>query len=573
MTKELELAPGVTEPLSFITQSTAILGKKGSGKTSAGVVIVEEVYSVGVPFVVVDPKGDWYGLRARADGTPGIPVPIFGGLHADVPLEPGAGKYVADLLRGRRLSAVLDVSEFSIGERAKFLAPFAEAFYRFDSKEPMMLVLEEAHEYIPQQAGPDEKRMLGNFERLVKLGRWKGLGVVMMTQRSASLNKNVLTQADNLLLMQTTSPQDRLAAKGWIETAADGLAADILSRLPGLQPGEVWIWQPGRGAPFQFRFRKRWTYDAGATPEVGVAAQPTATLADVDLTAIAAVMAETIEKAKADDPKVLRARIAELERHLRDRAPEKVQVPVEVVREVEKIVEIPLLTEEEKRQLADIESMLKGLVNVLPLHTGIVQKVLAAAVPAPVRPPVQPRRVAVAAKAEATQVESSSASLQGSEPAPLGKAARTILTVLATYGPRTHVQLAILSGYSSKSGGFRNTISAQRTSGHLEGTRDSLSITDAGLAALGEYDPLPTGQALIDHWKAQVGQQHRAILDALLAVYPASLTQDEVAEITGYQATSGGFRNSVSKLRTLELIHGGRDALTASDTIGEARDA
>lgn len=556
-------------PLDFITESSAILAKKGAGKTNAALVLLEEAYRAGVPVVSIDPKGDHWGLRAGSAEFPdaGLPIPVFGGLHGDVPLEATAGAYLADLVRSKRLSAVLDVSEFTGGERARFLTAFAERLYKYDSRDPMLLVLEEAHEYIPQFVTKDDAKMVGAFERIVKLGRSKGLGVVMVTQRSASLNKNVLTQTDNLFVMRTTSPQDRDQVKAWISTHAE--SSSIMAELPSLGTGECWLWQPERGEPIKFRWRMRHTYDAGATPKVGEKPRPQPTLADIDLGEISEAMAATIEKAKADDPRALRMKVAELEKQLRERpAGERVEVPVEVVREVEKIVEVPALAPDERQVLETIQSTLGGLAEMMPTYRLIVGKVREAQAVRPSRPVFVPEPRATVTRI-APPVKQPVQVVEG-DAAPLGKAARTILTVLATYGQRTHVQLAILSGYSSKSGGFRNTISAQRTAGNLEGTRDSLSITDTGLGALGEYDPLPSGQALIDHWKGQVGQQHRAILDALLSVYPRSLTQDEVAEVTGYQPTSGGFRNSVSKLRTLELIHGGRDALYASDTLGEA---
>lgn len=163
----------VVLPLDIITQSTGVLAKKGAGKTNLGVVIVEEAYAAGVPVVIVDPKGDWYGLRAGRDGNPdgGLPFPVFGGLHGDIPLEPTAGAYIANLVRDRGLSVILDVSEFTVGERARFLTAFADRLYRHESREPMLLMLEEAHEYIPQVVSGEDAKMVGVFSRLVKLGR------------------------------------------------------------------------------------------------------------------------------------------------------------------------------------------------------------------------------------------------------------------------------------------------------------------------------------------------------------------------------------------------------------------
>lgn len=152
----------------------------------------------------------------------------------------------------------------------------------------------------------------------------------------------------------------------------------------------------------------------------------------------------------------------------------------------------------------------------------------------------------------------------------LGRCDRAILTVLAQHGRRTKVQVAILAGYSHTSGGFRNAISALRTAGLLEGSGDALAITDAGRGALGQVEPLPTGRALLEYWKATAGGRcERLILDELACSYPRAVPKHELAIRTGYQVTSGGFRNSLSRLRTLQLIDG-RAELALASTLAEA---
>jgi hypothetical protein len=50
----------------------------------------------------------------------------------------------------------------------------------------------------------------------------------------------------------------------------------------------------------RIRFRRRETFDAGATPKVSARTRAPATLADVDLRAIEARMATVIDKAKSE---------------------------------------------------------------------------------------------------------------------------------------------------------------------------------------------------------------------------------------------------------------------------------
>ena len=70
MTRELLLstANDVRVPPDIATQTLFICGKRGSGKSSSAVVIAEQLHAARVPFIVLDPKGDWWGMKAAADG-------------------------------------------------------------------------------------------------------------------------------------------------------------------------------------------------------------------------------------------------------------------------------------------------------------------------------------------------------------------------------------------------------------------------------------------------------------------------------------------------------------------------
>jgi len=153
----------------------------------------------------------------------------------------------------------------------------------------------------------------------------------------------------------------------------------------------------------------------------------------------------------------------------------------------------------------------------------------------------------------------------------LSSGERRILTAVAQYPQgRSKVQVAILSGYAPNGGGFNNYLGALRTRGFIQGNGDRLTITEAGIEALGSWEPLPTGSALIDYWRSRLGKAERLILEALTQVYPDALTKEEVAAKAGYEANGGGFNNALGRLRTLELVQG-RGGIRASDNLFDAR--
>jgi hypothetical protein len=78
------------------------------------------------------------------------------------------------------------------------------------------VVLEECQLIIPQFVGRDDARMVGIWEEIVRLGRNYGIGVTMITQRPQSVNKEVLTQTECLLVLQVNGVPERKALKEWI---------------------------------------------------------------------------------------------------------------------------------------------------------------------------------------------------------------------------------------------------------------------------------------------------------------------------------------------------------------------
>jgi len=151
----------------------------------------------------------------------------------------------------------------------------------------------------------------------------------------------------------------------------------------------------------------------------------------------------------------------------------------------------------------------------------------------------------------------------------LPAAERAFLTVLAHRGTKAtrRNQLAVLAGYSAKSRHVDNTLAALRSRGLAQGSRDDLRITNEGLDALGTWEPLPAGAALVAYWVRELSAAEGAMLQALVDIYPRAMTRDELAEATNYSPTSRHVDNTIAGLRTRDLITGGRAELRASEEL------
>jgi len=271
-------------PPSALDERLAIVGTSGSGKTYAAKGLIKRVLASGGRVCVVDPLGVWWGLGKGADGAdPPFPVAVFGGTHADVPLDPGMGAALGRLIGTQPMACVVDVSGFgSAAARRFFMTAFAEALYAANT-EPLHLVLDEADLWAPQRTQPDGLDLLGRVEEIVRRGRVRGFVLWLITQRPAVLHKDVLSQADILLSMKLTSSQDRAAIGRWIEGQADRAEGRrVLGALPRLRRGEGWVWAPSDGVLARVTFPRIRTLDSSQTPRREARAGTLRPLAPVD---------------------------------------------------------------------------------------------------------------------------------------------------------------------------------------------------------------------------------------------------------------------------------------------------
>lgn len=280
----LQLGPDLSVPVEVATHSMAILAVRGAGKSNGAAVLAEEYTDLGIPWVAIDPKGDWWGIAKGPDDEAGLPVVVFGGVEREgcrhIPLTPGKGRVIAEMIFNENLSCVLDVSHMDDEDRSEFLAQFANRLFELHLSEPSArhIIIEEAHEVIPQNGG--NREMIKAWTRFVTQGRQRGLGITLVSQRSANVHKNVLTQTGILFAMRTTSPQDCKVIEDWTKT--HHISTELVGSLPSLDNGEAWVIAPHflQGIE-RFTWRRRWTHDSGEAP--GVVVRAARELSDDDI--------------------------------------------------------------------------------------------------------------------------------------------------------------------------------------------------------------------------------------------------------------------------------------------------
>ena len=557
---KLLLSSSFSLPSDFAALTSAILGIRGSGKTSTAVVCVEELLQVGHQVVVIDPTDVWWGLKSSSDGKqPGFPVVVLGGEHGDLPIDAASGAPIADFLVEQRASAILSLRHLRKGDQRRFVTDCAERLYHRKGegahRTPALLVIDECDAFIPQRVGGAEARMVGAIEDLVRRGRAAGIGVCLISQRAASINKDVLTQIELLVAHRHTSPQDRKALEAWIEAHdTAGRQREFMGSLASLAVGTAWFWSPGWLDVFEsVKVRQRSTCGSSSTPKSVKQASAPKAIAEIDLDKLRESLKATVEQAAANDPKELRRKIAELERDLREATkadpygPE-FKIKARVFYAISELQHADSALDSARKILAQ---RIENLQDILG-PSGDTQTETAA--PPKAVPQIRP-----------TAVKAYSQTQSSSEPA--GGGIRRILIALAQRPQGLSAkQLGVRAGLSSSSGTFGTYLAKCRSAGWIDGSRDRLVITEAGRAYLGSFDPLPTGQELLAYWLGKLGSGCSRMLQALADAYPQSLTKHQVGEAAGISATSGTFGTYLSQLRTLELVSG-RGELRASEEL------
>lgn len=126
---------------------------------------------------------------------------------------------------------------------------------------PMMLVVEEAHNFCPQQGQVACSKV---FRTIASEGRKFGLGLMIITQRAAKVDKNVLSQCNTQIILKVTNPNDLKAISASIEGLTEGMEEEI-QRLP---IGTAIITGGGVSMPLMVEIRPRESKHGGESVEV-----------------------------------------------------------------------------------------------------------------------------------------------------------------------------------------------------------------------------------------------------------------------------------------------------------------
>lgn len=289
---ETNYNPELTE---IIGRSWAILGMTGSGKSNSTAKVTEQGLAGGVRASIIDIAGEYWGLKEK------FPLVVAGkSPHVDIEIEsPEQAAMLAGWSLRERVSVVFDIS----GYRPKSLRlTMVEAYLSalwdtsLEVRRPYIIVLEEAHNYIPQSGSTIAQDIVTT---IATEGRKNGLSLIMVSQRPARIDKDVLSQASIRLLHRVFDPNDVAAYQAVIPESR----AWVKDKSMSMETGEAILVYPQRRICQMVHVQARETYHGGDTPGMEEVQPPKLTgMPDETIKALAGLLATAKPKDEAEPP-------------------------------------------------------------------------------------------------------------------------------------------------------------------------------------------------------------------------------------------------------------------------------
>ena len=320
-------------PRKILNQHSATLGKTGAGKSSALRVSVEQLLTEKKRVVIIDPKGDWWGLKSSADGKgPGFPVITFGNFKndqaSDVPINEYSGRNVAELIASGNRPCIIGFRGWMPGQMMTFWVGregrgqqdgFAPTLFNKNEGE-LFMIIDEVQNFAAKGKiiSPQAGMCLHWTNKMASESRGLGITLHIASQRSQKVHNDTLDCCETLFAMRVTHTAARESVKEWINSKGDlAFGKEVLGTLAELQRGEAWVWSPENDfGPKRVQFPMFQTFDSFAPPQLQKKVS-NAGWSEVDLDQVREKLASVIAEAEASDPRKLKDKIAELQKELR----------------------------------------------------------------------------------------------------------------------------------------------------------------------------------------------------------------------------------------------------------------
>lgn len=177
------------------------------------------------------------------------------------PLERVIGQLVGNIEKDGILRdlRILDISGLPNEVAGPLSAMLARLLFQYKlyqtpaerEKDPVLLVCEEAHRYVPDRGEAEYAAAQSAIRRIAREGRKYGIGLMLVSQRPADVESTVISQCGTWLVLRLTNSADQQHVSRFLP---DGLSG-MTKALPNLAQQEAIFVGEGAAMPARIRIR------------------------------------------------------------------------------------------------------------------------------------------------------------------------------------------------------------------------------------------------------------------------------------------------------------------------------
>lgn len=571
----------------LIAERMLIQANSGGGKSYALRDVAEQSYGK-IQQIILSPKNEFRTLREKFDYI------LVGkkneNYDVDIEIDARHAGKLAEKILETGVNAIIDLSQLP-NDRIKFMKNFIDALNNAPESlwHPVEIFIDEIHIFAPEK-GYGEAESIHAITELASTGRDKGYALIGATQRLSKFSNNVASELNIKFIGKCTLDTDMARAGKEI-----GFKSADLIKFRNLGNPNYYFYAFGPGVSdevIKIKFKKSETTHVPGWQRVkNKVNPPTPNKIKSLLNQFQDLPKIAEEELKSKEQ--LQKKVIDLIKEINDLKKNKTPIDKEFIESLKRSAYIKGYEEAEKFYKSELErlqqlhnkllSSSEDIINQRNALSAIIKNITAFTFEfitklketSKQNPQIReinidnfqfklkdkPNIVKNVASAPQLKIKkeipdkvfvhsgASDPSLTGPE--------KRILLALAQYPEQkaTNSQTALLAGYSPNGSAYTNPRAHLRSLGYIENDSDMLSITQAGLRALGSYESIQKdNESLQELWLSKITGPEKKILTPLLKKYPNELSKEELATESGYSASGSAFTNPLSHLRSIGLI-------------------
>lgn len=571
----------------YANQGNNIFGIRGFGKTYLAEKIAEGLLDARIPIIVFDPMGVWKNLKVGTGKNKGYEIVVAGGREPDLPLTESSAPDIVRAALKENISLVIDLYSKETASKSTWIRIVQKVieiilYENEDTGTLRHIILEEAHQFIPQVLQKQHNLIFSEFEKLALMGRNALLGYTLLSQRAEQVNKSITENSELNFVLNQGGKNSLQSYKKWLDLRQEDIKGNMMKSLPKLQPGEAWVFGVME-QPKLIKILPKKTFHPNTREKQRPVELKNNT---VDVTKFVAKLKKNLEedkskgivpgpdKKKQDLNPYSSSSIVPLtnDKSLTEKQVEtmitgvKKQYDTKIL-ELNKQYKAQVVkwNDHHKRVTGHYAGIIGKYTNGLVKIHSIVDELKAIDKDYIISVPVDLEVKDVSISLPAFPFAETGAQGQmytgntnkRNNSSKLSPSWLRMLQAVKKFHPNpvSKEKISFWADVPLKVSTFKNGLAYLNTSGLIRNGNDGISITPEGINAAGEVDSLPKSrEEMLDMWFTKLGPSCSNMLKSVLRAWPGDIHKTHISEMSGVSMSVSTFKNGMARLRTLKLI-------------------